>query len=126
MLEVTFVVVKHAVEATIAMEVLEGELHGMKVTASTTAVKGSRLVLYDSELAGRRLVQMLRPAVAVYVKEKLEVTVAAARTDCAAEVESTVSFTPRASGEDEGEVTCGSVKMRVKVSWSVFSHLPMR
>jgi hypothetical protein len=40
------------------------------------------------------------------------------------EVESTIIFTPRASGEVEDEITSGSVKMLVKGSWSVISYLP--
>jgi hypothetical protein len=126
-LDVTFVVVKHAVEATIAIEVLEGQFIG-KITASTTTIKNC-LVLHDSKVAGvitcdgKRVVQMLRPTVAVFVKEKLEVTVVAQTG--VGEVESTIIFTPRASGEVEDEITCGSVKMLVKASWSVISCLPL-
>ena len=122
-LEVTFVVVHLAVEATIAIEVLEGEFDG-KITACTTTIKNC-LVLHDSKEAsvitcdGKRLVQMLRSVVAVSVKEKLEVT-AVAHTGVG-EVESSITFTPRASGVDEDEITHGSVKMLVKVCWSIIA-----
>jgi hypothetical protein len=49
-LDVAFVVVKHAVEATIAIEVLEGQFVG-KITACTTTIKNC-LVLHDSKVAG--------------------------------------------------------------------------
>jgi hypothetical protein len=66
---------------------------------------------------------MLQPTVAIFVKEKLEVTVVAQTG--VGEVESTIIFTPRASGEVEDEITYGSVKMVVKASWSVISCLPL-
>ncbi|TVU18254.1 hypothetical protein EJB05_34343, partial [Eragrostis curvula] len=123
-LEVTYAIVKRAVEATIAIEVVEGEFYG-KITACTTNIRNC-MVLHDSNVAdvitcdGKRVVQMLRPTVAVFVKEKLEVT-GVAQTGVG-EVESTINFTPRASGVDEDEITCGSVKMLVKVSWSIIAR----
>jgi hypothetical protein len=80
-LDVTFVVVKHAVKATIVIEVLEGQFVG-KITACTTTIKNC-LVLHDSKVAGlitcdgKRVVQMVWPTVAIFVKEKLEVTIVA-------------------------------------------------
>ncbi|KAL6635419.1 hypothetical protein ACP70R_028090 [Stipagrostis hirtigluma subsp. patula] len=119
--EVTFAAVKRAVEATIAIEVLQGEFYG-EITACTTTIQNS-LVLHDSKVAGvmtcdgKRVVQLLRHIVAVSLKEKLKVT-AVAETG-GGRIESTVEFTPRASGGDGEEISCGSIKMIVKVTWSL-------
>ena len=47
--DVTYAVVKDAVEATVAVEVVQGVFHG-KITAYTTSIQ-DRLVLYDNEQA---------------------------------------------------------------------------
>ncbi|TVT99672.1 hypothetical protein EJB05_54961 [Eragrostis curvula] len=66
-----------AVEATIAVEVVQGQFDGT-ITACTTSIPQS-LVLYDSKLAGvmtgcddNQSIQLLRPVVAVCMKEMLE------------------------------------------------------
>ncbi|KAJ1259773.1 hypothetical protein BS78_10G181800 [Paspalum vaginatum] len=70
---VTYAVVKSAVAATIAVEVLQGEFYGV-ITAHTTSIKRS-LVLYDtSKVAGDNchgVIRLMRPAVSVYVKDTL-------------------------------------------------------
>nr|CAB3494587.1 unnamed protein product [Digitaria exilis] len=120
--EMMFAVVKRAVEATISIEVLQGEFYG-EITACTTSIQKS-LVLHDSKRAGTMTcygkgpIQLLRPIVAVSLKEKLEVS---AQTD-SGKPKCTIVFTPRASGEDKDEITCGIIKMLVKVTWSIIDH----
>ncbi|KAL6624413.1 hypothetical protein ACP70R_031734 [Stipagrostis hirtigluma subsp. patula] len=46
-MEVMYVVLKAAVEATIAFEVVEGDMYG-EITASPTCFQGNSMVLYDS------------------------------------------------------------------------------
>ncbi|WVZ95782.1 hypothetical protein U9M48_041505 [Paspalum notatum var. saurae] len=110
---VTYAVVRHAIEATIAVDVLQGRFSG-SIAACTTSIRNS-IVLHDSKVAERMAgnansaIQLLRHVVAVSLKEKLIVTIAARNGD-----KSTIKFTPRACGGDEKEVTCGSVKMLVK------------
>ncbi|KAL6633367.1 hypothetical protein ACP70R_026038 [Stipagrostis hirtigluma subsp. patula] len=122
--EVTFAVVTCAVEATVAIEVLQGEFHG-KITACTATIRNT-LVLHDSKVAsvftcnGKTVVQLLRNVVAVSLKEKLEVTVVAKTGG--GKFRSTVELTPRDNGRDEREITCGSIKMLVKVSWSIIRY----
>ena len=115
---ITYAVVKRAIEATIAIEVLQGRFSGL-ITACTTSIKNS-IVLHDSKVTkamasdAKGAIQLLRRVVSVCLKEKLVVTIAA-RTG----VKSTIKFTPRVNGGDENEVTCGSIKMRLKVTWSI-------
>ena len=66
-------------------------------------------------------IQLLRRVVSVCLKEKLVVTIAA-RTG----VKSTIKFTPRVNGGDENEVTCGSIKMVFKVTWSIIYYDRLR
>ncbi|CAL4941798.1 unnamed protein product [Urochloa decumbens] len=118
--ELMFAVVNRAVEATISIEVIKGEFYGI-ITACTTSIQKS-LVLHDSKLAGTMTydgtggvqLQLLRRIVAVSLKEKLEVTAADG-----SDTKSTIEFTPRASSGDENYITCGPIKMLVKVRWSL-------
>jgi hypothetical protein len=41
---------------------------------------------------------------------------------CKAERERTIKFPPSANGRDKAEVTCGSVKMVVRIAWSIISR----
>lgn len=122
---VTYAVVKRAIEATIAIEVLQGRFSG-SITACTTSIRNS-IILHDSKLVkvmsgnAKGAIQLLRCVVAVCLEEKLILTVAARNGD-----KTTIKFTPRVNSGDENEVTCGSIKMRVKVTWSIIhrSYLP--
>jgi hypothetical protein len=115
--DVTCAVVKQAVEATIAVEVLQGDFYG-KITAYTTSIK-HRLVLYDSEVADAmtidsEVIQLMRSAiVSVYVKDML---IIAAQTG---DRKSEVLFTPRVNTRDEERITVGATRIRLKVAWSV-------
>lgn len=121
----TYAVVKCAIEATIAVEVLQGRFSG-SITACTTSIRNS-IILHDSKLVkvmsgnAKGAIQLLRRVVAVCWKEKLIVNFAARNGD-----KSTIKFTPRVNGGDEDEVTCGSIKMRVKVTWSIIHRSYLR
>ncbi|KAK3137744.1 hypothetical protein QOZ80_5BG0456610 [Eleusine coracana subsp. coracana] len=124
---VTCAVEKRAVEATVAIEVVKGKFCG-EITACTTNIRDS-LVLHDSRLmtaeimTGEGVVPLLRRVVAVGLKEKLVVTIARAGV-CKAERKHTISkFTPRVNGGDEKERVCGSLEMRVRVTWSIISRV---
>ncbi|KAJ1261092.1 hypothetical protein BS78_09G001600 [Paspalum vaginatum] len=121
--DVTYAVVKRAVEATITVEVVQGVFYG-KITAYTTSIP-DRLVLYDSEEAadavtgsdGRgAMIQLMRPVVSVYLKDLLIITAMAGD----GESRSTV-FTPRVYNGDEDQLTVSGTVMRVKVAWSVMN-----
>ncbi|XP_062203495.1 uncharacterized protein LOC133905748 [Phragmites australis] len=117
--DVMYAVVKCAVEATIAIEVLQGDFYG-KITAHTTSIQNS-LVLYDSEVVGamtgdrNEVIQLMRPVVSVYVKDMLTIV---ARTGDG-KSECTIQFTPRVNSRDEDELTVGVTKLRFKVAWSI-------
>ncbi|KAJ1295028.1 hypothetical protein BS78_01G192100 [Paspalum vaginatum] len=126
---ITYAVVKRAVEATFAAEVVQGRFYG-EITACTTSIR-DRIVLYDSKLSteatdgnvgGRGVIQLMRRVVAVGLKEKLIVTVAA-RTGDGKTKSTTIRFTPGASGADEKEISCGFMKMRVKITWSIIKRM---
>ncbi|GJM94344.1 hypothetical protein PR202_ga10983 [Eleusine coracana subsp. coracana] len=120
-LKVTYGVVKDAVEATFAIEVLQGYYYG-EITAWTTSIQNT-LVLHDSKVAGaragdgNRAIQLSRPVVAVYVKEKLYVKIAAQTHGKIKH--RTVVFIPKVNGEDKREVYVGATLMLVKVTWSI-------
>ncbi|CAL4896121.1 unnamed protein product [Urochloa decumbens] len=115
--DVNYAVVKGAVEATIAVEVLEGDFVG-KITAHTTGIKKS-VVLYDSKVAGdgHGALQVMRPVVSVHVKVKLVIV---AKTGDGGESDRRiVAFTTRVKGRDEEVIDVGAAKMSVKVAWSI-------
>ncbi|KAL6624408.1 hypothetical protein ACP70R_031729 [Stipagrostis hirtigluma subsp. patula] len=121
--EVMYVVVKAAVEATIAFEVLEGDFYG-EITASLASFEGNSMVLHDSSKVvdvisgeGKRVIQLLRSIVAVYLEDILSLTIASQTGD--GKATRTIDFTPRINGADEYEISVGVSKMRVKVSWSI-------
>nr|CAB3499535.1 unnamed protein product [Digitaria exilis] len=97
--EMMFAVVKRAVEATISTEVLQGEFYG-EITACTTSIQKS-IVLHDFKRAGMMTcygtgpIQLLRPIVAVSLKEKLEVS---AQTDFG-KPKCTIVFTVYSEGQ---------------------------
>ncbi|KAF8725625.1 hypothetical protein HU200_020166 [Digitaria exilis] len=121
--EVMFAVVKRSTEATITIDVVQGEFEG-KITAHTTSIQNS-LVLYDSRVAGKvtgdgtRSIQLLRSSVVVCVHEVLIVSAVVGTSGD--ETQHTVEFNPAVNGGDEAEIACGSFKMVVKVYWSVMS-----
>jgi len=125
--DVTYAVVKDAVEATVAVEVVQGVFHG-KITAYTTSIK-DRLLLYDSseEAAdtmtggadgrGAMILQLMRPVVSVYLKDMLIIDAQQpgdGESRC-------ILFTPRANRGDEDQLTIGGAVLRVKIFWSVMN-----
>ncbi|CAL4903327.1 unnamed protein product [Urochloa decumbens] len=116
--DVNYAVVKGAVEATIAVEVLEGDFAG-KITAHTTSIKKS-VVLYDSKVAGDHghgVLQVMRPVVSAHVKDKL--VIVAKTGDGESDHRRVIAFTTRVKGRDEDVIDVGAAKMSVKVSWSI-------
>ena len=120
--DVTYAVVNQAAEGFIAVEVLQGGFHG-KITAYTTSVKDI-LVLYDSKEADATtfddcgdILQLMRPVVSVHVEDFLIILFHTSD----GKLES-IQFTPMFNGRDEGQITVGATKMRVKLAWSV--HYP--
>lgn len=119
--EVTYGVVVHAVEGTIAIEVLQGDFTG-KITAHTTSILNS-LVLYDSQVVGAvtgdgigvRNMKLMQPAISVFMKDKLIIV---ARTSDGASKQ-IIEFTPKINGREEEDMMVGAMKMRVKVAWSI-------
>uniref|UniRef100_A0A0E0I9K8 DUF6598 domain-containing protein n=1 Tax=Oryza nivara TaxID=4536 RepID=A0A0E0I9K8_ORYNI len=120
--ELRYAVIKDAVEATVEIKVVEGYFCG-EVAACTTNIQ-DKVVLLDSRtccvMADNLDVQLSRRVMAVHNKEKLLLTVVnqddEVPTGC---VTQTIDFTPKFNGSDVTEVTCGSVKMLVKVTWSL-------
>jgi hypothetical protein len=119
--KMVYAFVLSAVEATVSLEVLEGEFCGI-VTARTTSVNNS-LVLYDSQLAdhmpgnGRGAIKMMRPVISVYFEDALIII---ARVHGGKGV--AIKFTPRISKGDEVEFTLGTAKMRLRVDWSILDR----
>ncbi|CAN6175497.1 unnamed protein product [Urochloa humidicola] len=116
---VMYAVVKRAVEATIEVEVMQGDFYG-KITAYTSSIK-DELVLYDSKVAGAMtsddcgVIQLMRPIVSVYVKDMLIIV---AQTG---DIKSESVFTPKVNNGDEDIMTVGATRMCVKVTWSVMN-----
>ncbi|CAO2183791.1 unnamed protein product [Urochloa humidicola] len=117
--EVTCAVVKHGVEATIAIEVIRGLFNG-KITACTTSIPNS-LLLHDSKLAGKKahgvkgVIQLLQPVITVHLSDMLII-----ETQTGDGISKrTIEFTPMISSSEEDVITVGVTKMRVKVTWSV-------
>nr|CAB3492837.1 unnamed protein product [Digitaria exilis] len=119
--DVMYVVVKAAVEATISLEVLAGEFFG-EITACTSSIN-ERIVLHDRLAritSGERIaptIPLLRSVVAVYVKEKLLLTIAAHSED--GEITKCIDYNPRVNGSTLDEVTVGSTVLRLKIVWSI-------
>ncbi|XP_037456079.1 uncharacterized protein LOC119326544 [Triticum dicoccoides] len=122
--EVKFAVVKLAVEATLEIKVLKGDFYG-EITACTSRIQ-DRLVLHDSKAGGvicdgTGMLQLWRRVVTVGMKDMLLLTVATQASDVAtASATRTINFTPHVNGAEEDEITCGAVKMLIKVNWSLF------
>ncbi|CAL4971713.1 unnamed protein product [Urochloa decumbens] len=124
--EVTYAVVNKAVEATISIQVIEGEFHG-KITACTTVIP-NHLVLHDSKVQvagvtnnnGKGVIQLLRSIVSIGLEEKLLVTIVSQTGDT--EHQDTVAFTPDIKGRAGIEITLGITKMLVKVAWSLIEE----
>lgn len=117
--EVMYGVVIHAVEGTVAIEVLQGDFTG-KITAHTTSIPNS-LVLYDSQVVGAMagdgigVMKLMQPAISVYMKDKL---IMVAQTSDGTS-KRTIEFTPKVNGREGEGLTVGNTKMRVKVAWSI-------
>ncbi|CAL5060612.1 unnamed protein product [Urochloa decumbens] len=114
-MEVTYAVVNKAVEATISVEVIEGEFSG-KITASAAGTLN--LVLHDSEVAGvmngngKGVIQLL--PVSVSLDGYLLVTF----VDKIGNLKS-LGFTPSIKGRVEAGAKVGLTRMLVKVAWSL-------
>jgi hypothetical protein len=99
--DVLYGVVKDAVEGTIAIEVLQGDING-KITAQTTSILNT-IVLYDSQVVGGMTgdatgaIKLLRAIVSDYVKDKL--IIAAETSD--GKSKRTIDFTPKISNREE-------------------------
>ncbi|WVZ79519.1 hypothetical protein U9M48_027090 [Paspalum notatum var. saurae] len=110
---VMYAVVKSAVEATIAVEVLQGEFYGV-ITAHTAGIRRS-LVLYDtSKVAGDNchgVIQLMRSTVSVYVRDTLIIF-----SKTAGGISAGLKCTPRCNGGDEIVFPLGDVLMRVRVA----------
>lgn len=117
--DVEYAVVKRAVEATIAVEILEGDFVGT-IIAHTTCLK-TNLLLYHNEVAGdgHGVIQLKRPAVSVFVKELL---IIAAKTEDGKSI-GRIGFTPKIKGREEDVQNVGATKMRVKVACSIMDPL---
>ncbi|CAL5060613.1 unnamed protein product [Urochloa decumbens] len=108
-------VVNKAVEATISVEVIEGEFSG-KITASAAGTLN--LVLHDSEVAGvmngngKGVIQLL--PVSVSLDGYLLVTF----VDKIGNLKS-LGFTPSIKGRVEAGAKVGLTRMLVKVAWSL-------
>ncbi|WVZ82463.1 LOW QUALITY PROTEIN: hypothetical protein U9M48_029722 [Paspalum notatum var. saurae] len=109
--DVIYDVVKCAVEATVAVEVVQGEFYGV-VTAHTTSSE-RRILLYDSKVAGGNcygVIQLMRPAISVYVMDKLMIIAKTTTGDCAAGLK----YTPFWNGRNEGVMNLGDTRMHVR------------
>ncbi|WVZ77558.1 hypothetical protein U9M48_025412 [Paspalum notatum var. saurae] len=126
--DVKYGVVKDAVEATISIKILAGEFFG-KITACSNTIKES-LVLHDSRLAhitsGEKLapvvVPLLRSVVAVYVKDKLLLSITAHTEDGEINTEDgeiTRDIDPKVNGSAQYEISVGTTTMLVEVVWSI-------
>ncbi|GJN36359.1 hypothetical protein PR202_gb25209 [Eleusine coracana subsp. coracana] len=116
---VLYAVVKQAVEATIAVKVLQGEFYGT-ITAHTTSIQECLIVLYDSKMSGAKtgddhgLIQLMRPVICVYVKDMLIID---AKTDSDESV--CIEFAPRGNKGEKVICALGTAKLCIKVSWSI-------
>jgi hypothetical protein len=121
--EVKFAVVKRAVEATVAIEVLQGEFNG-NITAETTSIRDS-LVLYDTQVAGawigvrKGTIQLLRPVIAVCADESLIMNTVEVSGSGEVKYASSVEFKAAVNGRAETEIPCGSCTLGVKIAWSI-------
>jgi hypothetical protein len=100
-MDVLYGVMKDAVEGTIAIEVLRGDLHG-KIIAPTTSIQNN-IVLYNNQVVGgmagdgTRAMKLMRSVVSAYVKDKL--IIAAETSD--GKSKRTIDFTPKISNREE-------------------------
>ncbi|CAL5024301.1 unnamed protein product [Urochloa decumbens] len=114
-MEVTYAVVNKAVEATISVEIIEGEFSG-KITASAAGTLN--LVLHDNEVAGvmngngKGVIQLL--PLSVSLDGYLLVTF----VDKIGNLKS-LGFTPSIKGRVEAGAKVGLTRMLVKVAWSL-------
>lgn len=119
--DVVYALMVSAVEATVLVEVVQGEFSG-RITAHTTSIT-DKLVLYDSKVAGptsgddHGAILLMRPVVCVHVKDKLIIHIKATGSNRAVRV----SFTPKGNGTTllRQLICLGDTKMRLKVAWSI-------
>ncbi|GJM94324.1 hypothetical protein PR202_ga10962 [Eleusine coracana subsp. coracana] len=130
--DVTYGVIKGAVEATVSVQVLAGEFYG-RITACTSSIAPQNsIVLHDSsevddgsatsddDDGAGVIIHLSRRVVAVSLKtEMLSLTVVAETGGGVGKSEGTIDFAPRANGGDEAVITVGDIKMLVKITWSI-------
>ncbi|KAJ1261142.1 hypothetical protein BS78_09G005500 [Paspalum vaginatum] len=115
--DVRYEAVQYAVEATIAVEVLQGEFRGL-IVAHTSGSKKRMLTLYDSSKVadGGGVIQLMRPALSVCVEE--DELIILAKT-AGGEHYKGLKFPSRVYRGDVGVFTLGDVVIRVNVNWSI-------
>jgi hypothetical protein len=117
--------VKNALEGTIEIKILSGpEAFVGKLTACTTDVL-TPIMLYDSDiddtntLVNERVIHLLRRVVAVSEDQMLKIHAYASGGDDNANISHcSRDFTPLIKGQDKTQITCGTYKLQVKVTWS--------
>ncbi|CAL5070325.1 unnamed protein product [Urochloa decumbens] len=120
--EVNYVVVKSAVEATIEIQVPHGKFYG-EITAHTTSIL-HRIVLYDSKAGGVAMsdnsgaIQLWCRVIAVCLNEKLMLTV---DTEASNGIQ-TIQFIPSLNGANQHVIYCGATKLCLKVTWLVITE----
>ena len=116
--KVEYAFVISAVEATIAIEVEEGEFCGT-VTAYLTSIN-KRLVLYDRKLAdhmpgnGLGAIKMMRPVISVCFSDVLLIVARAHGGKAVG-----LGIAPRISNEYGVGFSLGTAKMSLRIDWSI-------
>ncbi|WVZ73513.1 hypothetical protein U9M48_021812 [Paspalum notatum var. saurae] len=133
--DVRYEVVRYAREATISVEVVQGEFRGI-IAAHTSSNKRRIHVLYDdtskvtgaadggnnNSHGGRGVIQLMRPALSVSAAED-ELRILA--KTAGSERYKRLKFPSRVHSGDDGVLTLGDVIMHVKVDWSIMDPLPV-
>ncbi|KAL6603351.1 hypothetical protein ACP70R_043712 [Stipagrostis hirtigluma subsp. patula] len=121
---VMYAAVENAIEATVAIEVVQGDFDG-KITAYTTSCDNS-LVLFDSKVArdmssdatGIRAIQLMRSVICVDEEDKL--IIVAENSDGKSR---NTEIAPSFDGGAQTSITVGGTELRVKVTWSLMNLL---
>jgi len=116
--DVLYAVVTGAVEATIAIKVLQGNFDGT-ITAHTSSIQ-KRIVIYDRKILGTRtydggFLRHLQRVVSVNVNDLLIIE---AMTGDGKSIRR-IDFTPRGNSFDEDTITVGTTEMCLIVAWSL-------
>ncbi|KAG2656256.1 hypothetical protein PVAP13_1KG070500 [Panicum virgatum] len=116
--DVLYAVVTGAVEATIAIKVLQGNFDGT-ITVHTSSIQ-KRIVIYDRKILGTRtydggFLRHLQRVVSVNVNDLLIIE---AMTGDGKSIRR-IDFTPRGNSFDEDTITVGTTEMCLIVAWSL-------